>query len=762
MSGDKIPQPSRQTGAPVQSRLFANSGLGLVVPHSVLFADGWTSFLNKLQQWALLEQEMRRPFLFVPVAMMAGVLLYVKADQEPQWHAPFALFLMTAWLAWLNRDRRRGVMAGLIMICAMAAGFLAACLQTLRISGPVLQAPWIGYGSGQIEQIDWGQDAKGEDNAHVILRVYKMGTLDAHQRPLKLKLSLKGRPSIQAGDLIYAAMRVQPLPGPTYAGGYDFRFDYFFKQVGGVGAIVGPIKQGYGSPPTMWQQVWAGIDRYRCLVTERIVHVIGGQNGAVAAALITGKRGYINDHSNDVLRSAGIYHVVSISGLHMAIAAGFAFTCARLFFLLIPGLSLRHDTRRWAAWTGMAGAVVYDIFAGSDIATERSMLMTLVLFGAIAFGRRLLSMRNCAVAAMLLVIVEPNGVLNPGFQMSFAAVAGLIALYERKPVRRNLALQGVQGLADPQGKSIPVPFYRHPKLKGLLNEVVFTTLVAEAATAPFGLYHFHMIQSYGLVGNAITLPFVSFIVMPAAGLGLLAMPFGLDAPVWTLMGVGIEAIMRCCEWIAAWPVATRYMAGFSVAALLWLVVGFTILCLLITPLRFASLPFLLLGMILASQTDKPEFYVSRDGRFVAVRMDDGRLKFAGLGLNSFTLSQIARQDGDDRLASDPTLIAADACEKKDCRLTSASGLKVALVWNEALLPQACHQADVVVTRINVRQACHAALIDAPFLQERGAVHGLITAGQLVVVSDHTALRNRPWAPLMDSSMRDTPTKERAH
>ena len=761
MSGDKIPQPSRQTGLPIQSRLLAKPDLRLFGPHSVLFADGWFAFLHKMQQWALLEQDMRRPFLFVPVAMMAGVLLYVKADQEPHWQAPFALLVISAWLTWLNRDKRRGVMAGLVIVCAMAAGFLAACLQTLRVSGPVLQAPWIGYGSGLIEQIDWGQDGKGENNAHVILRIYKMGTLEAHQRPLKLKLSLKGRPAIQAGDLIYAPIRVQPLPGPTYAGGYDFRFDYFFKQVGGVGSIVGPIKQGYGRPPSMWQQFWAAIDRYRCLVTERIVHVIGGQNGAVAAALITGKRGYINDHSNDVLRSSGIYHVVSISGLHMAIAAGFAFTCARLFFLLIPGLSLRHDTRRWAAWTGMAGAVVYDIFAGSDIATERSMLMTLVLFGAIAFGRRLLSMRNCALAAILLVIAEPNGVLNPGFQMSFAAVAGLIALYERKPVHRHPAMQGMQrtqALNDQQGKAESIPFYKHPKLKGLLHDVVFTTLVAEAATAPFGLYHFHMVQSYGLIGNAITLPFVSFIVMPAAGIGLLAMPFGWDAPVWTLMGMGIDAIMRCCEWIAAWPVATRYMAGFSVLALLWMVLGFTILCLLMSPLRFAAIPFLCVGLILALQTDRPEFYVSRDGRSVAVRMEDGRLKFAGLGLNNFTLSQIARQDGDDRLASDPTLIAAEACEKKDCRLTSASGLKIALVWNEALLPQACLQADVVVTRLNAQHACRAVFIDALFLQQRGAVQGVIKSGQLVVVTDHTPLRQRPWAPLTDIKEKDIKTK----
>ena len=751
MSGDKNPHQSRQTGPPAQTRILPKHHQWRLWPHHIVFADGWSVFLRQLQQWVLLELDMRRLFLFLPVSMMAGVLLYVKADQEPYWQAPFCLVCLTASLAWLNRERRRGVMMGLMVVCAMAVGFLAACLQTLRLSGPVLQVPWTGYGSGMIEQIDWGQDGAGQDNAHVILRVFKMGSLAPYERPIKLKLSLKGRPAIKAGDLIYAAMRVQPLPGPTYAGGYDFRFDYFFKQVGGVGSIVGEIKQGYGRPATLPEKFWAGLDVYRGFVTERIIGVIGGQNGAVAAALITGKRGYINDHSNDVLRSAGIYHVVSISGLHMAIAAGFAFTCARVLFLLIPGLSLRHDTRRWAAWAGMAGAVVYDVFAGSDIATERSMLMTLVLFGAIAFGRRLLSMRNCALAAMLLVFVEPNGVLNPGFQMSFAAVAGLIALYERKPVSRDvqrLPLPISSTSSDGFGKAAPVPFYKHPKLKGLFHEVFLTTLVAEAATAPFGLYHFHMVQSYGLVGNAITLPFVSFIVMPAAVIGLMAMPFGLDAPVWVLMGYGIEGMMRCCEWIAAWPVATRYMAGFSVAALGVMVFGFTLLCLLISPLRFCAVPVLLLGVFIAAQSGRPEFYVSRDGRSIAVRMADGRLKFAGLGLNSFTLSQIARQDGDERLAKDPTLIAGNACAKKECRLTSAAGLNIVLVWDEVLLPEACKHADVVVTRLAVALPCEAKLIDTVMLQQQGAVQGFLQQGDLVLMADHTALRNRPWAPAL--------------
>ena len=375
----------------------------------------WLDFRHFFKACLVFEEDMRRLFLFMPVAMMAGVLLYVKADREPFWPAPLALASIGAILAFINRDRNRMVMKAMLVVCAVATGFFAACVQTIRLATPVLQKAWTGYGSGVIEQIDWGQDNNGQDNAHLILRVNRLGTLAPHERPVKLKLSVKGKPAIKAGDPIYAAFHVQPLPGPTFPGGYDFRYDYFYKQIGGVGSITGPIRPGYGKPASFWQSFWYRLDQYRCEVTDRIITTIGGQNGAVAAALVTGKRGYINEHSNDILRSAGIYHVVSISGLHMAIAAGLAFSCVRLGLLLIPGLSLRHDTRRWAAWAGMAGAVVYDVFAGSDIATERSMLMTLVLFGAIAFGRRLLSMRNCAMAAIVLVLLEPNGVLNPGF-----------------------------------------------------------------------------------------------------------------------------------------------------------------------------------------------------------------------------------------------------------------------------------------------------------------------------------------------------------
>ena len=773
MPGERDPHQSQKGGARsgvrfltlrrfLPLRIFSSwRRFGMIWPHDILIADGWSHFWNQGQMWVRREVEMRRPFLCVPLGMIVGVLLYVQADQEPSFVAPLLLSAITALLAWLNRTERRAVMMVMLALCAISVGFLAGCVQTLRLSAPILHAPWTGYATVVVEQVDWGQgplvqdaqqsgplesDTSSASIAHLIVRVLRMPPLAPDQRPYKLKLTLKGQRGVQASDILYAAMRVQPLPGPTYPGGYDFRFDYFFKQIGGVGSIVGPIKAGYGRAPTSMQRFWNGIDHFRCSVTERIRQVIGGQNGAVAAALITGKRGYINDHSNDILRAAGIYHVVSISGLHMAIAAGFTFACARLFLVLIPGLALRYDVRRTAAWAGMAGAVIYDVFAGSDIATERSMLMTLVLFGAIAFGRRLLSMRNCALAAILLILVEPSGVLNPGFQMSFAAVAGLIAFYERKPkdIHATTASYNpapLHSIEEPQAR-----FHYWARFEGVFKDVMLTTLVAEAATAPFGLFHFHMMQSYGLIGNAITLPFVSFIVMPAAGLGLIAMPFGLDAPIWSVMGYGIDAMMRCCEWIATWPAATRYVSGFSHFALLMMVGGFLCLCVLISPLRFGFIVLIGMGMGMAVQAPRPEFYVGRDGRFIAVRQADGRLLFAGLGLNGFTLTQILRQDGDERSVQDQRLIAHALCEKKQCRLQTVGGHKIELVWDPSLIAQACDRADLVVTRLDYRGPCRAPLIDGQKLQRQGAFQGWIKDGHLVLQADHSPLRHRPWSP----------------
>ena len=126
------------------------------------------------------------------------------------------------------------------------------------------------------------------------------------------------------------------------------------------------------SPP--WTlRLAASVDDARNVLTQRIASAIGGPAGGVGAALVTGKRGLIPEPTNDVLRAAGIYHIVSISGLHMVLAAGTFFWLARALLTLAPTLALLWPVKKMAAVTAMVGATGYCVFSGSDVATVRSL-----------------------------------------------------------------------------------------------------------------------------------------------------------------------------------------------------------------------------------------------------------------------------------------------------------------------------------------------------------------------------------------------------
>ncbi len=644
--------------------------------------------------WFCVEIEARRLFLWLPVGLMIGVLLYTTADQEPLWPAGVLLTLVLAALVWGQRHHHGLAYYILLFVTWIAFGFTAATLHTIWMARPVLSAPYFGYVTGWIEEIDWRTGS-----ARLIVRVESLYVgkdvkpADRPAKPYRIRVTYSGNVPIKAGDRIRAATRLQPPPGPVVPGGYDFRYDAFFKQIGGVGSLSGSLTVLRPPNLSQAQQFWTGLDNLRNQITTRITSTIGGQAGAVGAALVTGKRGTIDDTSNDVLRAAGIYHVISISGLHMAIAAGFAFTTARLLLLLIPGLALRSDIRRWSALAGICGAVIYDLFAGSDIATERSMLMSVVFFGAILAGRRLLSMRNWALAAVILVILEPQGVLNPGFQMSFAAVAALIALYERKP---NLVSFEVNHHHVPQLNIPKSPLKPQPRgpmerlIRGawtLFLDIVLTTLVAELATAPYGLFHFHMVQTYGIVGNAITLPFVSLIVMPSAFVGMVLLPFGLDAPIWQIMGFGVQGVLDMSRLIASWPNATIIVPGFGAGPLLWLTLGLAFLTLWISPIRWFGCAGLLIGTgMLIGSAHHEDVLIGREARFMAVRGPDDRLAFAGRGINRFSLQHYLHDDGDARPVTHPDLIKQGACDKISCALPLRDGRMAVL-----LLPQSGKQ-----------------------------------------------------------------------
>ena len=148
--------------------------------------------------------------------------------------------------------------------------------------------------------------------------------------------------------------------------------------------------------------------------------------------MVTGKRDFLSNDAKDLIREAGIFHIITISGVQMTLVAGIFFVVTRRLLALSPTLALNYPIKKWAAFVAMAGSLLYDVATGSRVGTERALFMTLIVLSAVIMDRRALTMRNLAFAVLAVVAIEPEAILGVSFQLSFAAVAALVAVMESR------------------------------------------------------------------------------------------------------------------------------------------------------------------------------------------------------------------------------------------------------------------------------------------------------------------------------------------
>ena len=679
------------------------------------------------------EVDERRTFLWLPVCFGIGVILYFSAGREPSLGAAAWSCAVLTIGAVIARQRAGLLAASLILgLACVAAGFLAGTLRTWSVAAPVLPRMMSAKVTAFVETVDDYRSGK-----RLLLRVHSIDGLKPQETPQRIRVTLRaGRDSVEPGQSIAARMRILPPPRPSEPGGYDFSRAAYFQKIGAVGSISSKIEsvtEPFAVP--LASRVNAAVDRARNALTYRIVGVIGGSDGAVAAALVTGKRGLISDAATDALRGAGIYHVVSISGLHMVLAAAVFLWSLRAFLALFPAIALHYPIKKWAAGFAIFGVIAYDAFSGSEIATERSMVMTLVMLFAILVERPVLSLRNLAIAALLLMAAEPESLMGPSFQMSFAAVAAMIAAFERRPGTKD----------DTTDKD---HFTWGGRAKTIAVAMIVSTLVASLATDPFASFHFHRINPYGLIGNTLTIPLVEFVVMPAAVFGVIAEPFGLDGPIWTVMGWGISFMMRVAEWVASLQGSVLVMQAFGVGALLTITFGMLWLIIFTTALRYVGVAIIALGLALTQHVPRADLMVDANGRMLGVRGADGRLSVLNARANPFGVQQWLTAAADAREPGDATLAGDGRCDKNGCVTRLPDGRAIALVLEPQALAEDCSRAFVVVTRLRATHMCKGPqlVLDAAHFDTFGATQiRLSEEGVEILRTDRDAQVDRPWS-----------------
>src|SRR5579863_8991942 len=421
------------------------------------------------------EVEERRLFLWIPVAAMGGVALNLAADREPVLWLPALITVLFAALAWLSRARPLALGLSLA-IAALFAGFLSMSLRTARVAAPVLDRIRIVSLRGFVEEVDLRTVG-----ARMVIAVVSADGMPQEKVPRRVRVTTRNTPDVAAGDYVELKARLLPPSRAALPGGYDFARDAFFAGVGAVGSTLGPIQHLPPPGDASWRQRFdAGIDQARNRLALRVNAIIGGDEGAIAAAMVTGKRDFLSNDARDLIREAGIFHIITISGVQMTLVAGIFFFVARRLLALSPTLALNYPIKKWAAAVAMIGSVFYDAATGSRVGTERALIMTLIVLGAVILDRRALTMRNLAFAVIAIVALEPEAILGVSFQLSFAAVAALVAVMEARLAR---AEEGVDPFVPVRGRAPPRALWKHfvDKPIGLL----LATLCATSATASF-------------------------------------------------------------------------------------------------------------------------------------------------------------------------------------------------------------------------------------------------------------------------------------
>jgi competence protein ComEC len=686
--------------------------------------------------WIMLAAERTRAVLFIPVAMGAGAATYFGLLHEP----PLWPMLLAAFgFAVIAASIRRRVAARITAVAglAFAVGLLAPALQTRRAL-PMMALPRHAVViEGEIAATD---TLPGGATRVTIAHPTLDGGSPA-QRTIRVRLRTADAGHPADGDVVRVRALLRPPSPPAYPGAWDLQRDAYFSGLAGSGFALGPVTEigprvAADGPAAWWRRLRDGI-------ADRLEAGLPGPRGAIAATLMAGRATAIPPADRAAFTDSGLAHLLAVAGLHIGIVMGLALGVVRGGLACWPYAALRWPLRQIAAVAALFAGGLYLGLTGAHLPIVRSFCMACLATTGIMLGRRALSMRALAVAAVAILAVWPNEITGVSFQMSFAAVAALIAGYEAlRPIFARLANGG-------HGRRLMLH----------IAALATTSVLAGTASAPFAAYHFGQIQLYFVLANLLAVPITASWIMPLGIAALALIPFGAEHVALVPMGWGIGIVLWLARSVSALPSATLDVPPIPMVGLLVASAGLALLCLLGSRLRLAGIVLIVAGLGSPLFELPPDLLVSDDARLIGVRAD-GRMMIAKrAGASKFTLQAFERAWAEDReplLLPAATGVGSLRCSPTTCGL-SGHGHALVLSLDEKA-PIDCAGADLVVAAFPLREACDGVPRIDRFSVWRDGAYAVWLGGRgVTVVSDRQWRGDRPWVPPPPQPRRPKPS-----
>ncbi|WBU52137.1 ComEC/Rec2 family competence protein [Paracoccus sp. SCSIO 75233] len=670
---------------------------------------------------------------WAPVWMSLGIGLWFALPVQPGLlsNALAAIPAIMGGSLWFFRKPVAAERARLLgfALLFLSAGFLLTSMRAGYVDGPVLRFRYYGPIEGRVIKID----RSARDRIRITLDQPRLTRIPPERIPRKLRVSLPAGVTAKPppGTRVMLTGHLGPPPGPAEPGGFDFRRAAWFQGLGAIGyartpvLIVEPAQDGGAMR----------LHRLRMSISAEIQRRIGGQAGAVAAALMTGDRSGIAEATNRMMRDANLYHIISISGLHMGMLAGFVFAALRIVivgFQAITRRALTLPAHRLAAFGAILAAAAYLWLSGGGVATERAFLMVTVMLGAVICGRRALSLRTVALAATIILALAPEALLTPGFQMSFAATVALILIYP--PWQR-------------WGRVLP--WFLRPVLMLLV-----TSLVAGAATAPIAAAHFSRLAHYGVLANLLVIPVTGTLIMPMGAVAAVLAPVGLADPALLVMRLGTQWMLLVGEWVASLDgaVSNVVQPGRWVLPLIGFGAVVSVLSRKDRPAwrNLRWLPGMALigfGFLSWQQALRPALLISREGDAVGLVTEQGRAVSKPKG-GAFAVQKWLEKDGDSASQVEAASRTAwhGPAKQRAASFGEAQVIHLTGKGAEMAARELCRPAHIIVSNQPLpplQGGCE--VFDATRLRRSGAISLRFDNGLLRVDSVAQRTGRRPWA-----------------
>ncbi|MEE4288958.1 MAG: ComEC/Rec2 family competence protein [Erythrobacter sp.] len=667
----------------------------------------------------------RAPWL--AVAFACGIFAWFALAQPWQWLAAItgsallALAALAVWPRGSAADETRGHLRSAVIACAIvfAAGMAVIWARSELVGAEPIARPVIERIEGHVLE---RQDQPGEDRIRLTLAVRDAATGESRKIRINVPLAEVARVSdvfggdegrtdpLGEGARVRMRVRLMPPASPMLPGAYDFARTAWFKGLAATGSLLGEIE--HVEPPARAAPL-ASLQR---ALSTHVREALGGSPGTIAAAFASGDRGAIAEADADAMRDAGLTHLLAISGLHVSAVIAATYLVALKCLALFPALALRVRLPLAAAVAGTLTGVGYTLLTGAQVPTVRACVAAMLVLGALALGRDALSLRMVAVAALAVMLLWPESVIGPSFQMSFSAVLAIVALHTSAPVRAFL-------------KPREEPWLRRTGRN--LAMLFVTGLVIELALMPIVMFHFHRAGLYGALANVVAIPLVTFVSMPLIALALALDTIGLGAPAWWCAGASLEALLGLARFTSAQPGAVKLMPQMDGATIALFVAGGLWLALWNTRARLLGLVPVVLASIMLAMTPVPDVLIGRDGQHVGIALEDGRLLTLRDTRSSYARDNLLELAG---VTAEPIPIAewdGARCSPEFCTLTLTRGGRdwvLLMARNrdlvaERALAAACERADIVVAARYLPRSCRPRWLraDRRLLEARGGL-----------------------------------------